>query len=185
MSREPFDVPTSELPIASDEPASDHSRTPHVWFDRLAWVFATGCGIGLAPKAPGTLGSLFGPLLVWVWQTFHRPMHEAMIAALIGVLLGVAAAQRMARRTGSPDPGCVVCDEILAFPVVFVGTPVTWTTAAIGFVWFRVFDILKPWPIRKLERLPGGWGIMADDLFAGVLASLALHGTRWLLESVG
>ena len=152
--------------------------------DRLAWLYATGCGIGMAPKAPGTFGSLLGPVLVWGWQSLERPMHESVIVSLVGVLLGVGASQRTARRCGLGDPGCVVCDEIAAFAIVFALTPVTWMTAILGFVWFRVFDIVKPWPINRLERLPGGWGIMADDLLAGVFAAAALHGTLWLLEFV-
>ncbi len=150
--------------------------------DRLAWLYATGLGIGIAPKAPGTFGSLLGPLIVWAWQSFGRPMHEGVIVSLVGILIGVGASQRTARRYGLSDPGCVVCDEIAAFAIVFALLPVTWTTAAIGFVWFRVFDIAKPWPISRLEHLPGGWGIMADDLLAGVFAAAALHGTMWLLE---
>ncbi len=152
--------------------------------DRLAWLYATGCGIGMAPKAPGTFGSLLGPLLVWGWQSLERPMHESVIVTLIGVLLGGGAAQRTARHCGLSDPGSVVCDEIAAFAIVFAMTHVTWTTAAIGFIWFRVFDIAKPWPISRFERLPGGWGIMADDLLAGVFAAAALQGTLWLLEFV-
>jgi phosphatidylglycerophosphatase A len=166
MSREPSDGPKLSL------------------LDRLAWLYATGFGLGMAPKAPGTFGSLLGPLLVWGWQTFQRPIHESVVVSLAGVLLGVGAAQQTARRYGLDDPGCVVCDEIAAFTIVFAFAPVTWTTAAIGLVWFRVFDIAKPWPISRLERLPGGWGIMADDLLAGVFAAAALHGTLWLLEFV-
>ena len=150
--------------------------------DRLAWLYATGCGVGLAPKAPGTFGSLLGPLLVWLWQSLERPIEGAAVA-LIGILLGVGAAQRVARRYGLADPGCVVCDEIAAFAIVFAVTPVTWTTAVLGFAWFRLFDIWKPWPIHRLERLPGGWGIMADDLLAGVFAAVALQGTQWLLNA--
>ena len=165
----------------SREPPSGQNMS---LLDRLAWLYATGCGVGLAPKAPGTIGSLFGPLIVAGWQSLSRPIYEGVIVALAGVLLGVAASQRVARRCGLEDPGCVVCDEIAAFAIVFAMTPVTWTTAVIGFVWFRVFDIAKPWPISRLERLPGGWGIMADDLLAGVFAAAALHGSLRLLEFV-
>ena len=118
--------------------------------DRLAWLYATGCGVGLAPKAPGTFGSLLGPLLVAGWQSFSRPIHESVIVVLTGIFVGVAAAQRTARHYGLEDPGCVVCDEIAAFAIVFAMTPVTWMTAVIGFAWFRVFDIAKPWPISRL-----------------------------------
>lgn len=150
--------------------------------DRLAWLYATGCGVGLAPKAPGTFGSLLGPLIVAGWQSLLRPTYESVIVAVAGVLVGVAAAQRTAQRCGLEDPGSVVCDEIAAFAIVFAMMPVTWTTAVIGFIWFRVFDIAKPWPIRRLERLPGGWGIMADDLLAGVFAAAALHATIAIID---
>jgi phosphatidylglycerophosphatase A len=184
MSREPFNVPTPD-PSGLDEPPNHYDFTsPISMLDRLAWVFATGGGLGRAPKAPGTVGSLLGPWLVWSWQSLERPMHEAVIATIVALLFGVFAAQRIARRARLLDPGFVVIDEILAFPLVFFLTPVTWTTAIIGFMWFRVFDIAKPWPIKKLEQLPAGWGIMADDQMAGLFAALALHGTLWLLEFV-
>lgn len=150
--------------------------------DRLAWLYATGFGVGMAPKAPGTFGSLLGPLLVGAWQLLVRPNYEGVIVAMIGILIGVAAAQRVARRYGLADPGCVVCDEIAAFAVVFAFAPVTWLTAGLGFAWFRLFDIWKPWPIRQLERLPGGWGIMADDLAAGAFAAAALHASIAIIE---
>lgn len=166
----------------SREPSGDHNMS---LLDRLVWLYATGCGVGLAPIAPGTFGSLLGPLIVAGWQSLSRPIHESVLVAVAGVLLGVVAAQRTARRCGLDDPGCVVCDEVAAFAIVFAMTPVTWATAVVGFVWFRVFDIAKPWPIRRLERLPGGWGIMADDLLAGVFAAAALQGTLWLFEFIG
>lgn len=165
----------------SSEPSTGQNLS---LLDRMAWLYATGFGVGMAPKAPGTLGSLLGPLLVWAWQAQERSLFESVIVTAIGILLGVGASQRTARRYGLCDPGCVVCDEVAAFAIVFALTPVTWTNAAIGFVWFRVFDIAKPWPISRLEHLPGGWGIMADDLLAGVFAAAALQGTVWLLEFV-
>jgi phosphatidylglycerophosphatase A len=153
--------------------------------DGLAWLYATGFGVGQCPVAPGTAASLFGPMLIGAWQSLHRSTIEGAAVAVIAVLLGVAAAGREARRCGRTDPGQVVCDELAAFPIVFVGIDVvsTWHVAVLGFIWFRVFDIWKPWPIRQLERLPRGWGIMADDLMAGVFAAAALHATRWLLAT--
>ena len=152
--------------------------------DRLAWLYATGCGIGMCPKAPGTAGSLLGPALMFGWQSIGASRLVGVAAAVIGILIGVAAAGRTARRANCEDPGFIVCDEIAAFAVVFIATEVTWLTAVLGFAWFRLFDIWKPWPIRRLERLPGGWGIMADDLLAGAFAAAALQASLWMLESV-
>lgn len=86
---------------------------------------------------------------------------------------------------GGKDPGAVVFDEIAAFPVVFLLVPVDLTTGLLGFLWFRFFDIAKPWPIRWFERFPGGWGIMADDLVAGVYSGASLWLTVRLLEVSG
>ncbi len=154
------------------------------WLDGLAWLYATGAGVGLCPQAPGTAASVFGPLFVFAWQWFERPFHESITLTLACIAIGIAAAGRVASKQRCEDPGFVVCDEIVAFAIVFAGIDVTWLTGLIGFVWFRVFDIAKPWPISRLERLPGGWGIMADDLLAGAFAAAALRGTLWLLEFV-
>jgi phosphatidylglycerophosphatase A len=153
--------------------------------DRFAWMYATGCGFGRSPKAPGTVGSLLGPVIVWAWQQLEPPStFVSVFVAVSAILIGVFAAGRTARRANCKDPGFIVCDEIAAFAIVFAITNVTWLTAALGFAWFRMFDIAKPWPIRRLEHLPGGWGIMADDLLAGVFAAAALQGTLWLLNAV-
>ncbi|MCX7419447.1 MAG: phosphatidylglycerophosphatase A [Planctomycetia bacterium] len=187
MSREPFSELHSEQLV---EQASLHAGTESViavwpmWLDGLAWLYATGAGVGLCPKAPGTAGSVWGPLLVCGWQWFDRPLHESVALTLVCIAIGVAAAGRVASKQRCEDPGFVVCDEIVAFAIVFAGVNVSWLTGLIGFVWFRVFDIAKPWPISRLERLPGGWGIMADDLLAGAFAAAALRGTLWLLEFV-
>ncbi len=182
MSRE---APAEELPL-NDGPHREEKLSAGVsgrLLDGMAWFYATGCGIGLCPVAPGTVASLLGPVLIWGWQSLHRSVIEGVGVFVIAVLLGVAAAGREARRCGRTDPGHVVCDELAAFPIVFVGIDVVsaWHVAVLGFIWFRVFDIWKPWPIHRLERLPRGWGIMADDLMAGVFAATALHATRWLL----
>ena len=183
MSREPLNEPPPPQIIDQADAKSVVSTWPK-WLDGLAWIFATGAGVGLFPKAPGTVASLFGPILVGAWQWFDRPIWEGVLVTLVSIAIGVIASGRVAARHGREDPGFVVCDELVAFAIVFVGTPVTWQTGVIGFVWFRVFDIAKPWPISRLERLPGGWGIMADDLLAGALAAAALRGTLWLLEFV-
>ena len=181
MSREPLSEHLPSQFIDQADPKSVIAVWPK-WLDALAWTYATGAGIGLFPKAPGTVASLLGPLFIAAWQWLDRPDWEGVALTLVSIAIGVVAADRVATRRGCEDPGFVVCDEIVAFAIVFVGINVTWQTSLIGFVWFRVFDIAKPWPISRLERLPGGWGIMADDLLAGVFAAAALRGTLWLLE---
>ena len=183
MSREPLTEDMPRKNVAFNASPATCPSWPK-WLDRLAWLYATGCGVGLAPKAPGTVASLFGPVLVWAWQSLQRPTWEGIAITVVSLIFGVVASGRVAARQHCEDPGFVVCDELVAFAVVFIGTTVTWSTGLIGFVWFRIFDIAKPWPISRLERLPDGWGIMADDLLAGVFAAAALQGTLWLLEAV-
>jgi phosphatidylglycerophosphatase A len=134
---------------------------------------ATGLWSGYSPIAPGTAGSVVGVLLFW-------PLHEAPLlvqvaATLLLSLLGVACAQDLARRVGRKDPGLVVVDEVAGMWVSLLGLPFTPATAAAGFFLFRVMDVFKPWPARQLEGLPGGWGIVGDDLMAGVYANLLLR----------
>jgi len=148
--------------------------------DRLVLALATGFGAGYVPYAPGTVGSLWGVLMMWGWQRAGLLgwWNGALLAGLL--LIGVPLCERAARILAVNDPGAVVFDEIAAFPVVFAVVPLSPVSAAAGFVWFRLFDILKPWPIRWFDRLPGGWGIMADDLAAGLAAAIALWATMKL-----
>jgi phosphatidylglycerophosphatase A len=90
-------------------------------------------------------------------------------------IAGTLAASRVAARVGKKDPGLVVVDEVAGQWVTLIALPFTPTTALVGFLLFRVMDIVKPWPARALERLPGGLGIMADDLAAGIYAHLGLR----------
>ena len=130
---------------------------------------------------PGTVGSLWGIPLVWCLQQLEcSTMVDALLAAGIA-LAAIPICSQAATRLGSKDPGPVVLDEIAAFPIVFFAVPLELATGAIGFLWFRLFDIAKPWPIKRLEKLPGGFGIVTDDLFAGVYAAVALWGTVQLL----
>jgi phosphatidylglycerophosphatase A len=143
------------------------------WLDGLALIVATGLGSGYAPLAPGTAGSLVGvllflPLVGLAWTT-----QLAATAAL--TVVGTLAAARLARALGTKDPGLVVVDEVAGQWVTFLALPLTPTVAVAGLVLFRVMDVFKPWPARDLERLPGGIGIMADDLAAGVYAHLGLR----------
>ncbi|HEY3966402.1 MAG TPA: phosphatidylglycerophosphatase A [Planctomycetaceae bacterium] len=140
---------------------------------------ATGFGIGFAPQAPGTFGSLLGLPLAWgIWQL---PTWGRYAAPAVCFAIGIPICGITARRMGLKDPGAVVLDEIAAFSVVFLLVPVNLVTAIAGFSLFRLFDISKLWPASQLERLPGGLGIMADDYAAAVYAGALLWLiARWL-----
>ncbi len=142
------------------------------------WI-ATGLGSGYFPVAPGTAGSALGLALVIAFrQTSLSPLWLGMsLAALAGLLffVGVWSAGKAEKAIGRVDPGQVVIDEVVGQIITFVATPrVGWKGLIIGFVLFRVFDIVKPFPARRAERFPGGWGIMMDDVVAGLYSLVAL-----------
>lgn len=155
--------------------------------ESIGYWLSIGLGLGLAPLAPGTFGSLLGPPLVWLVQYLARwvPMPVFSFQAIVGIalfFLGVPICSLGSRVLGRKDPGAVVFDEIVAFFVVFAMVPVTWLSAIAGFLLFRLFDISKPYPVKKLEKYPDGWGVMLDDLMAGLYASIALViFQRWIV----
>lgn len=153
---------------------------------RLAVWIATGLGVGLVAPAPGTVGGLWGlALAAPIAQLSPIGLQLAVIAAL--VVIGVAICTAAARALGSSgDPGSIVLDEIIALPIVFLGFgAVGWPLLIAGFLMFRLFDIWKPGLARSAERLPAGWGIMADDCVAALQACLALHAAAWLDRATG
>ena len=149
---------------------------------RLAVFLATVAYCGYFPIAPGTVGSAAG-LVVYllVWWT-RSPIIEAGLMALT-FAVGTWAATHAERYFGGIDPGPVVIDEVLGMLVTLAFIPVGWSGALAGFFLFRVFDVIKPYPANRLERLHGGLGIMADDLMAGIYANLALRLLIWLLPA--
>ena len=144
-----------------------------------AWWIATFGGAGRAPIAPGTVGSA---LAVVVLAALAIPLGRwaAPLLAILATGVGIAAADRVSRDLGAKDPGCVVIDEVAGQAMALAFLPLTPATAIAGFVLFRLFDIIKPPPCRRLERLQGGLGIMADDLAAGVYANLTLRAATLL-----
>lgn len=144
----------------------------------------TSCfGLGWLPVAPGSWGSLPPAIIFALLSAFGT---SAVIVAIIMAALALAAsvvcikfAPALIAQTGKSDPRELVADEfagqaITFIPICAVSSSPVWLTAIIGYLLFRFFDILKPWPIRNLEKLPNGWGILADDLLAGLYACLAL-----------
>ena len=148
--------------------------TPRPLSDRLAMVLATGFGAGYGPIAPGTWGSLPGLAIAWAFGR-TGPAWGVPCAAIVVAALGVWAAGRAASILGESDPGRVVVDEIAGQLVTVSFLPGTLPLLAAGFVLFRILDVWKPWPADRLEELPGGAGIMADDLAAGVYGNLILQ----------
>ena len=141
--------------------------------DAAAKLVATGLGSGYSPVAPGTAGSLVGLLLFL--PLAGRALWIQLAAVVAVTILGVLAGGRLATMLGAKDPGMVVVDEVAGQWITFLALPMTPVTAVAGFLLFRVMDIRKPWPARALERLPGGLGIMADDVAAGIYAHLLLR----------
>jgi phosphatidylglycerophosphatase A len=141
---------------------------------RLAFVLATGFGSGYSPIAPGTAGSAVG--LLFVWGMSYLGLAGQLGAVLVVSVLSIIAADIVARSTGLKDPGLIVADEIAGMMLTMVAIPLTATSLVLGFVLFRVMDVVKPPPARQFEKFKGGIGIVADDLMAGVYAHLALRG---------
>ncbi len=143
-----------------------------------AWLIATFFGAGLLRPGPGTYGSAAATLL---WLAAAHLFHPAPLALMLGTvlvamvatLIGIPAATIVARESGREDPGHVVIDEVAGQLIALIALHPTWPQAALAFVFFRAFDISKPPPIRRLERLPGGVGIMLDDVAAGFFALAA------------
>jgi len=144
---------------------------------RAAFLCATACGIGLVPVAPGTAGSFVGVVLWYAGSCAPAPWYWAVqgIVLLAVLAAGVWAGTRMEKALGVTDPPRVVIDEVAGMLITLAGVQPTVTAAALGFVLFRLCDILKPFPICRLQRLPAGWGIMADDAAAGVVSALILR----------
>lgn len=172
----------------NDRPsAAPASRRKTPW----AWVVGTFFGVGLLKPGPGTWASAAA---VALWYGVASGLTTQglsgdseltlpplmLIAALIATAIGIPAATRVASESGREDPGHVVIDEVAGQWTTLIVCHPDWRHGLLALVLFRLFDIAKPWPIRKLEALPGGWGIMLDDLAAGVLGLLVLAALqRW------
>ena len=143
------------------------------WGTKWAWLLGTFFGAGLMKPGPGTYGSVAAALLWYLAFHFH-PMNSfpraiATLAATIAVtLMGIPAATIVARESARKDPGFVVIDEVAGQLLVLVLARPDLPNLVLAVILFRLFDIFKPWPIRLLERLPNGTGIVVDDLGAGI-----------------
>lgn len=152
---------------------------PKALFANVANFFALGMGLGLAPKAPGTFGTLLGiPVLLLMPEN----LWIYLVVLVLLYVFGVWCCDECSKYLGVHDHGGIVWDEVVGYLVTMIALPVTWQWMLAGFIVFRIFDILKPWPISWVDRhVHGGSGIMIDDVLAGVFAAVTLHGAYWLL----
>jgi phosphatidylglycerophosphatase A len=157
------------------------AETRRVALRTPAGLFAFGFGSGLARFAPGTMGTLVAVPFALLLKQLPGFAYGAVLAALF--LAGVWICGAASRALGRHDPGGIVWDEMVGYWLTVALLPPAWGWWLAAFVLFRLFDILKPWPIRQAERsLGGGWGIMLDDVLAALYALLALEGLQLLLD---
>ena len=147
------------------------------WSERFIVFCGVGFGSGLAPKAPGTFGSAFALLFIPLW--LFLGFGSSVIAIVIMSLIGIYICDRTANIMGVHDDGRIVWDEFAGQSITFLPLiylqQISWTSVLIGFALFRLFDVWKPWPIRVVDQqVQGGFGIMLDDLIAGIWAALCI-----------
>lgn len=146
---------------------------------QLALLVATALGAGYAPVAPGTVGSAAG-LVLWAFLPHAAAVQGAAIVVLFAV--GCWSGTVAERHFGKTDPGQVVIDEVMGMLITLFLNPVGWVGAVVAFLLFRVSDVIKPFPANRLEALPGGVGVMADDAMAAIYANLVLRAALYLVR---
>jgi phosphatidylglycerophosphatase A len=155
-------------------PAAGARRSAPLWGTLVATFF----GVGRLKPGPGTWGSLV-TVVLWALVSSEIPAADriaaTIFAATVVTLIGIPAATSVARASSSKDPQFVVIDEVAGQLVTLIAVPLAWKTFLAAFILFRVFDMWKPFPIRRLERLPDGTGIVMDDLAAGLYALSVVH----------
>lgn len=168
-------------PAAAVEPSATSKRgagLPQLSAPLWARLTATFFGAGYLRPGPGSWGSAAAVLMWWIVAGFlPSPLHGPILLALIvlSLVLGIPAATRVARASASKDPQIVVIDEVSGQLISLIGAPLTWKSLLAGFILFRAFDIVKPPPVRYLERLPEGVGIVLDDVAAGLYALVVVQ----------
>ncbi len=147
---------------------------------KTPWQFlASGFGAGLSPIAPGTMGT-FMAIPLW-WLLAQLPLWGYLIMLFILAIAGIVICQKASDELGVHDHGGIVWDEFVGYWITMIAAPLSWSAVILGFLYFRLFDILKPWPIKVADaKVSGGFGIMVDDMIAGLFALLSLHVTLYV-----
>ena len=146
--------------------------------NRLIIMFVTGCYLGYSPIVSGTVGSLGGVLLYILLNRFVHLPYYAVITLVI-FILGIFTSSKAEVIFGKKDSGKIVIDEVVGFLVTMFAIPLTWKYVIAGFFLFRVLDVIKPYPIRRIEGFEGGFGVMIDDFIAGIYGNLILNGWKY------
>jgi len=153
---------------------TDIVTVPRDFFGRVSYVIATGFGAGRVPAAPGTAGTLLAVPIYLVLRELTVAWYLGVVAALF--LIGVVVCGRVERQGGEHDAPSIVWDEVVGYLVTMAFAPRGWVWVVVGFVLFRLFDIWKPYPIRRIDHtVPGGFGTMLDDLLAGIYGLVVLQ----------
>jgi len=156
------------------EPPSEYTYRAMKVSENLVVGLATGGYIGRAPFGPGTLGSLPGILFYYFMS--EKPLLPAFLVLVAWILFAVWVAGRAEKLLGAEDPGCIVIDEIAGMAVTFAAIPFHFSLMIIGFIVFRFFDILKPFPINLVDKhVKGGLGVVSDDVLAGIFSNIVLQ----------
>ena len=137
-------------------------------------LLAVGFGSGLAPKAPGTCGTI-AAIPFFLLLSLLAPLYYAVVVAVLSIA-GIYICEKAAKASGVHDHGAIVWDEFIGYFVTMFMIPVSWQSVLVGFILFRFFDIVKSWPISLADKkLGGGFGIMFDDIIAGIFALILMH----------
>lgn len=164
----------ASLSLLSRLRARSQKRAPRPEGPPGPWVIVAAWGpCGYAPVAPGTFGTLGAIPAYWALQRVPAPLYLLTLAALVA--LGIHAAARAGRYWGVADASPIVIDEVAGYLVTMALVPFSWPAALLGFALFRLFDVLKPWPASAFDRVKNGFGVVMDDVAAGVYAWACLQ----------
>ena len=179
MSKADEPISTSKNPATAESPQHVTAAQPRVFSSPVQFL-AFGFGSGLMPKGPGTAGTLMAVPLFLLMADWGLPLYTAVV--FVTAIMGIWICGAASRQLGVHDHGGIVWDEFVGYWITMWAVPVSWQWIIAGFVVFRVFDILKPWPINVLDKkVGGGFGIMIDDVVAGIMACVVLHLAMWIL----
>lgn len=163
-----------------DNIGANELKSQNIFSDPMLFL-AFGFGSGLAQKAPGTMGTLVAVPIYLLCMYFGQLVLA--ILTVVAIIAGIFICDQAAKKLGEHDFGGIVWDEIAGFLVTMCWVPFSWSSVVMGFVLFRLFDIFKPWPISWADRsVAGGFGIMLDDVLAGILAGLLLRMSPVVIE---